>query len=160
MSFELIALKIYFQVAAVRSTLIHKNDDPFWVAAAATFKTPEMLVMYQINESCLEAADISGRFGVDEYADFFVASCAPKYRNQGLSSELYRLSLILIKAVGLKVVKSTFTSPYTRAAVKKLGFQELSRVTYKGLKDSQGNLIFDQSKLTDEHFAALMVKVL
>lgn len=73
---------------------------------------------------------------------------------------MYRRSLILFKEVGLKLAMSIVTSPFTRAALKKHGFEEINRINYKGLKDQQENLIFDQSKLTDEHFAAIMVKVI
>ena len=117
-------------------------------------------LMYKM---CVEAEKIANtyeRFGITKYGSFLVASCAPKYRNQGLTKELYRRSLVLFKAEGLPLARSVFTSPYTRAAVRSLGFEELSRVYFKDLKDDDGNPVFDPSQLNDEHFAAVMVKLL
>lgn len=105
-------------------------------------------------------ANVFERYGVNEYAALLVSSTHPKFRNQGLATEMYKRTLTLLKAEGVKVVKSTFTSPYSRAAVKRLGFEELCRVNWRDVKDKEGNFVFDHSQLTDEHYGAVMVKQL
>jgi len=58
-------------------------------------------------------------FGVEEYAEFFVASCDAKYRRRGITTEMYRRNLEFLRAEGFKLVKSIFTSPFTRSIVSK-----------------------------------------
>lgn len=107
-----------------------------------------------------KVANIYERYGVTEYAGFLVASTHPKFRKQGLATEMYKRSLVLLKAEGLKIVKSTFTSPFSRAAVRRLGFEEICRVDWKDVKDKEGNFVFDHSQLTDEDYGAVMIKQL
>ncbi|CAL8091599.1 unnamed protein product [Orchesella dallaii] len=145
------------EVAAVRATFIHKKDDNCWDFFPR--KSLASKNLYQMCEIALEKGNIYERYGITEYADFLVASCATKYRNQGLAKELYRRSMELFKVEGIKLAKSVFTSPFSRAAVKRLGFEEICRVDYKTMKDKDGNPVFDPSQLTDEHFGAVMVKL-
>lgn len=105
-------------------------------------------------------AGLLERYGLDEYAEFFVASCAPHHRRQGITSEMYVRNLKFLAAEGFKLAKSLFTSTYTRAAVTKLGFDEVCRLDYRDLYDEDGQPAFDPDDLTPEHFASVMVKQL
>ncbi len=105
-------------------------------------------------------AGIFETYKLDEYAEFFVASCATNHRRQGLTSEMYVRNLKFLKAEGFKLAKSLFTSPYTRAAVKKLGFKEVCRIDYRDLYDQHGRLAFDPKDLNEQSFAAVMIKLL
>jgi predicted acetyltransferase len=99
-------------------------------------------------------------FGVEEYAEFFIASCDPKYRRLGLTTEMYRRNLEFLTAEGFQLAKSTFTSPYTRSIVSKFGFEEVCRLDYHEFVDEEGQMVFNPDELSDEHFAAVMVKEL
>lgn len=108
----------------------------------------------------IEKAQIYERFGIETYAEFLIASCSPKYRKQGITTELYKRSIAFLDAEGFKLVESIFTSQWARKVVEDLGFKELSRVYYKDLRDDNGQIIFDSDKLNSEHFGALMVKLI
>jgi len=107
-----------------------------------------------------EEANIFEAFDLTEYADFFVASTAKKYRQRGLAQELYKRSLAFLKAEGFKLAKSLFTSPHTRKAVTNLQFKELSRINYTDVILEDGDKVFCDSDLKPEHYASLMAKVL
>lgn len=142
-------------MVAVRITYRHNkytnfNDIPF-----NSHQSKVILKLVDITDSM---AGLFERYGVNEYAEFFVASCAPHHRRQGITSEMYVRNLKFLKAEGFKLAKSLFTSPFTRAAVVKLGFEEVCRIDYRDLYDENGELAFDPNNLTSEHFAAVMVK--
>lgn len=61
-------------------------------------------------------------------------------------------------AEGFTMTKSVFTSPYSRAAAMKLGFEEVHRLYFKDAMNPDGNPIFSQYELTDEHYGALLCK--
>ncbi len=109
---------------------------------------------------CHKACDPFEYYNVKEFANFFVASTATKFRNQGIASELYKRSFAFLAAEGFVMVKSVFTSPFSRSAALKLGFEELYRLDYKDAIDTNGTPVFAQCKLTEEHYGALMCKKL
>lgn len=117
-------------------------------------------VLIRLCEITDRMAGLFETFGLREYAEFFTASCATHHRRQGITIEMYQRNLRFLKAEGFKLAKSLFTSPYTRAAVTKLGFKEVCRLDYRDLYDENGQLAFHPSVLTDQHFAAIMVKQL
>jgi GNAT superfamily N-acetyltransferase len=67
-------------------------------------------------------------YGVAFYAEFFMSSVDPKWRGQGLATEMYERSVSLLRAQGFPLVKSSFTSPITRKIATKMGFKELARL--------------------------------
>lgn len=99
-------------------------------------------IFYDIGEIVHEEGDLFERYQVSHMADLLLSSCAPQYRKQGLSKELYRRTLNFLKAEGVPIAKSVFTSPFSRAAVKPLGFEQVCRLYYKDVKDENGNLAF------------------
>lgn len=123
-------------------------------------KSKPMLCLRRLVQICDKACNVFEHYNINEYAEFFVASTAPKYRNQGLAKELYRRSLIFLAAEGFKMAKSIFTSPYSRAAARRLGFEEVYRIHYRDILDDDGNPIFAGYELTDEHYGAVLCKLL
>lgn len=113
-------------------------------------------VVVLVNEGC----DLFDYYKIDEYADFFVASCAPKHRRQGITSEMYRRSLKFLAAEGFKMAKSAFTSPWTRLAAQNLGFEEVCTIKYTDIKDEDGNPVYKNYQLHDEHYVSNLCKVL
>lgn len=73
---------------------------------------------------------------------------------------MYQRSIKLLQSLGIKVVKCIFTSPSSRHLAKKLGFEEICRINFKDLKDSNGKDVFADRMdlLSSEHYAAAMVK--
>lgn len=117
-------------------------------------------VLLRLVEITENMAGLFETYRLDEYAEFFVASCAPHHRQRGITTEMYVRNLRFLKAEGFKLAKSLFTSPYTRAAVAKLGFKEVCRLDYRDLCDENGKAAFEAGQLTDGQFAAIMVKEL
>lgn len=82
---------------------------------------------------------------LDEYAELFMASVHSDFRGQGLAGEMYRGAVRLVQGKGLKLMKSCFTSPYTRIIGKKLGFRELAQKSFNE-EDEDGKPTFPNSK--------------
>jgi len=74
--------------------------------------------------------------------------------------EMYLRSLSFLKAEGYGLIKCIFTSPTSRRAAFKLGFEPCGRVDYKDVVGKDGKFVFPQEKLTDEHYALAMIKTL
>ena len=100
-------------------------------------ESPQTLKILNVMKKLEKESNLLETYGVEFYADFFMSSVEPKYRSQGLATELYERSVTLLKSKGFPLVKSSFTSPITRKIGTKMGFQELARV-----------YLFDE---TDEH---------
>ena len=60
----------------------------------------------------------------------------------------------MLQAMGFTVVKSVFTSPYTRRAAQKLNFKELYRLYFQEFVNSKGIRCFAHAG--PEDFAAVM----
>ncbi|CAL8141996.1 unnamed protein product [Orchesella dallaii] len=143
------------KVVAVRITYRHTPLTNFDDIPINSHQSKVLLRVVEVTE---RMAALFERFDLDEYAEFFMASCAPDHRRQGITSEMYARNMKFLAAEGFKLAKSVFTSPYTRAAVAKLGFKEVCRLDYHDLYDETGKLAFDPEELTSEHYAAIMVK--
>ncbi|CAL8091605.1 unnamed protein product [Orchesella dallaii] len=146
------------EVVAVRAICHEKMEVNPWITFPKTSRAAQIFI--DIGEIVHDMEDIYEKYQLSESADLLLSSCAPKYRNQGISKELYKRAINFLTAEGFKMVKSVFTSPYSRAGIKNLGFEEVNRLYYKDLKDENGNPVFDTSKLDSESYAALMVKLL
>jgi len=144
-------------VAAVRVTFRHKKDTSF---EGLKVESHTLKVLFDVVNICGERCDLFKQYDVEEYGNFFVASCAPKYRKQGITSEMYRRSLAFLKAEGFQMAKSCFTSPFTRAAATNLGFEEAARLDYKEMVDGEGKPVFNHDELNEEHYACNMCKAL
>lgn len=106
-------------------------------------QSKSMFAVFEIFDKLNKIGKIYERYGIDEYAEFFLVSTTPKYRNQGASKELYRRSLDFLRAEGFKVAKVFLSSPWTVAGTKSLGFEELGSLSYETVRWSEsGELIF------------------
>ncbi|CAL8111442.1 unnamed protein product [Orchesella dallaii] len=145
------------EVAAVRVTFRHRKDTTF---DGISMNSRTLKHLYKLVDICHQRCDLFEKYDLEEYADFFVASCAPKYRKRGITTEMYKRSLAFLKAEGFKLAKSVFTSPYTRAAARNLGFVEDSRVEFSELKEEDGSPLFYPKVLNEEHYGSMMSKLL
>lgn len=87
---------------------------------------------------------------LDCYADIFMASVDRRYRGQGLATEMYESAVPFLKARGIKLVKSCFTSPFTQRIGKNLGFRELARRHFRDYRDENGDVVFTNAGESDE----------
>lgn len=109
------------------------------------------LIMGTVNQN----SRIYEKYGIDSFVNFYTACVDPKYRGQGLATEMYRWALNFVRErKDFKHVKSNLTSPYTRLICQKFGFKELSRVYYNDFKDEDGKPLIDGA--TDDEFVAFM----
>lgn len=88
----------------------------------------------------------------DSYAEIYTVSTAREFRGHGLLKKAMAINLSYLRENGYSLVEGLFSSPYSRAAAYSLGFKELSRVSYKELRNSDGHAV---DPLTQE-FASLM----
>jgi len=145
------------EVAGVRVTFRHKKDTTFAGVKIQDY-TFRMLVR-QVG-MCNDRCDLFKHYDLEEYADFFVASCGTSYRRQGITGEMYKRCLGFLKAEGFKMCKSVFNSPFTRHIALKLGFEEKARVYFKEVMNDQGKPAFKLDELNEEHFGSNLCKLL
>lgn len=105
-------------------------------------------------------ADFPGKYGIDNWAEFFAVSTDPEFRNQGLAGELYERSIKFLKSAGFKHALVLVTSPYTKQATRKRGFIEIARMDYDQIKNPEGKPAFKAEELNEDHFGLVMVKEL
>lgn len=60
----------------------------------------------------------------------------------GLATKSYQLVADIVKARGVKLLKSSFTNQYTQRIATKLGYRELARVYNRDYKDKNGDLVW------------------
>ncbi|CAG7833343.1 unnamed protein product [Allacma fusca] len=104
-------------------------------------ESDEQGTIFNFLDSAQKTINIFEEYGLDEYADFAMASVAREFRGEGLATELYERSLKLLRHLGFKLVKSTFTSPYTRKIGTKYGFEELARKYFRELQNTRGDYL-------------------
>jgi len=100
------------------------------------------------------------KWNVTDYAEMFIASTNPTYRNQGLSTELFSRAVQFLHAEGFDFIECIFTSATTRRMATKLGFQHYHKILYKDLRDEAGQNIFRTEKITEDDYASAMVKII
>lgn len=141
----------------MRAIFIETESDDFWDTFPRKCRASQ--IFFDIGEILHKEVDLFELYGVEKMADLFLSSVAPKYRNQGLSKEMYKRTLKFLAAEGIPLVKSVFTSPISRQAAFPLQFEEVCRLYYKDVKDNRGRLAFPSTELDDEvHYAALMAR--
>lgn len=79
---------------------------------------------------------------LDCYAELFMISMEKEFRGYGLATKSYQLVADMVKARGVKLLKSSFTNPYSQRIATKLGYREIGRVYNRDYKDSNGDLVW------------------
>jgi len=79
---------------------------------------------------------------LDCYAELFMISIEKEFRGCGLACKSYQLVADILKARGVKLLKSSFTNPYTQRIATKLGYRELARVYNRDYKDKNGDIVW------------------
>jgi len=142
------------EIAAVRISFHHTKD----IAFDEVKTSRQAQLLFKLLDEIEEAAEIHSRYGVESWAEFLIASTNPKYRSNGIAGEFYTRSIEFFKAEGFKHAVVVVTNAHTKAATKKRGFEEASRIDYDKFLDFEGNPAFDKNQLTPEHFALCVVK--
>jgi len=81
-------------------------------------------------------------FECDFFAEIRISSVVPKYRNQGLGTEIYARLMQFLRAKGFPVLRSVFTSGATWAIGAKFGFVEIGRLYFRDVLDENGEKLF------------------
>jgi len=108
------------------------------------------------NQLVCDAQEIlNEKYPEDGYAVGFLSSVSPNYRGQGIATEIYRRSILLFRKNGFLIARNFFSSKITMKIVRKLGYEELSRVYLRELRNDDGLLVFPQAG--PDFYATLMV---
>jgi len=142
------------EIAGVRVTFHHTKDTSFDVK----FDSDSGKNLIKLVGDVEEMADIQNNLGEDNWAELFLTSTSPKFRQLGLAGEFYTRSIAFLKKIGFTNVIVIVSSPYTRMATSKLGFQELSCLNYKDVIGYDGKPMFFKGQLNEEHFACCKFK--
>jgi len=139
------------KVAGVRLTHTMTKYTSF---AHLKFKSQTIKNLFQLINLSNEQADVFNRYGLDHYAFYLAASTSSDYRNQGLASEMYRRSELLLRHHKFPLVTSIFSSPWTRKIATNRKFVEISRVYMKDMKDENGKQLLPNAN--DDDMACCM----
>jgi len=116
---------------------------------------PQAKIQIIFDQLAEDTYDIHEEFNVDSYLNYKLTCVDPKFNGEGIAFELFKRSLKLAKVHHHSFVAGSFTSPYMRKIVTKLGFQEVCRLYMADLKDRNGNTLFPTAAMND--FVAFMI---
>ncbi|CAG7733619.1 unnamed protein product [Allacma fusca] len=133
--------------AGARISFNHKRDTDWSVF---DFKSSKMAKLMQYINCLDDHTRLFEKYNLDSYITFFLAIVHPDFRKQGLVTEMYRRAVDLARAEGFFLAKACFSSPYSRAAALKVGFQEVARITYSDVKDENGKPVIPGA-MDDQH---------
>ncbi|ODM99611.1 hypothetical protein Ocin01_07069 [Orchesella cincta] len=144
------------KIAGARITLHHTPETKF-----VSLTNRNAKLFFKLVNDVEELADVTNKHGIDNYIEFFMASTSRDFRGQGLVGEFYNRSINFLKAEGFKHALVVVTSPHTKAATLKRGFEQQSRLDYDKFMDFDGKTpVFKKEDLTPEDFALVMLKTL
>jgi len=132
------------KVAGARIIAIHRRND---VHNPLKLESPEMKKIMPFLAIVDATAAIFDHYPeVNEYAELFMASVHPDFRGQGLAGEMYRGAIRNLQSKGFQLLKSCFTSPFTKKIGEKMGFRELARAKFNEYQDENGELVFPSAE--------------
>lgn len=101
----------------------------------------------QILDDAEKAVDFGQVFGTSDYCTMFGVLVAPKFRRQGLATELAKRSLALFLQNGKTHTVIKCTSPFTRSMMVRLGFEEIGKLGYDQIVNEAGEKVFSENEL-------------
>lgn len=146
---------MFFQIAGVRITFIHTPDLSL---ESIPLHSKQLQIILKFIQELEARADVAGRYNITSWAEFFIASTSRDFRNLGIAGELYDRSIKFLQAEGFKHALVVVTSPYTKQATKKRGFEQVARMDYDEITDHEGKPAFNKEDLNEDHFALAMLK--
>lgn len=80
--------------------------------------------MFSIMDYTMKQFNIFEKFNVTDYLSAYGLCVNPEYTGRGIATELLKARVPLLKALGLKVTSTLFTSIGAQKAALKAGYQE------------------------------------
>lgn len=146
---------IFLHIAGVRITFIHTPEISF---DSIPLHSRQVQIILKFIHELKARADVSNKYKISTWAEFFIASTSRDFRNLGIAGELYDRSIKFLQAEGFKHTLVVVTSPYTKQATKKRGFEQVARMDYDEITDHEESPVFNKEDLNEDHFALVMVK--
>jgi len=120
------------QIAGARIIAIHRREN--YTTVPREMHSAEMKKIWPFLHQLDEDSNIFKFYpDLDCYADIFMASVDRRYRGQGLATEMYESAVPFLKARGIRLVKSCFTSPFTQKNWGKSRFSGTRKKALSGL---------------------------
>lgn len=104
-----------------------------------------------------ELFDVFDHFQVDHYLHAFGLGVNSKHRGKGIAVELLKARVTLLKALGLNVTATIFSTLSSQKAAVKAGYEETFAISYKDVQQKFPH--FDFSKATGTHCKTFVMKV-
>ena len=80
--------------------------------------------MFSIMDYAVKQFNIFEKFNVTDYLSAYGLCVHPEYTGRGIATELLKARIPLLKALGLKVTSTQFSSIGVQKAALKAGYQE------------------------------------
>lgn len=109
---------------------------------ARVFRHPKSQAISKIHRELDSRCNIFEKYpDVQFYAEFYGVCVDPEFQNQGLATEMYRRSIVLLKAKGITLATVGFTGSYSRKAGIKNGYIEIARTYLRDVRNFNGVLL-------------------
>ncbi|XP_018574986.1 uncharacterized protein LOC108913832 [Anoplophora glabripennis] len=120
--------KIEF-VGGNMTTISEKGDASDLEGKSETYKKVLSAIIYTSKKR-----DIFSELNINEYLTAFGLYVLPKFRGQGIGTEILRARRELCLAVGIKTSATVFTSIISQKNAKQAGFKEFVEIDYDDLE--------------------------
>ncbi|CRK86210.1 CLUMA_CG000337, isoform A [Clunio marinus] len=94
----------------------------------------DMKLLQKSKKFTMQGFDIYDTFKTDHYLNGFGLGVKPNYRGHGISVELLKARIPLMKSLNIRVSGTSFSSIQAQRAAVKAGFTEVASVSYDNVK--------------------------
>ncbi|KAJ8667551.1 hypothetical protein QAD02_009214 [Eretmocerus hayati] len=96
-----------------------------------------------------EKIDFFDKFpGIEKILKVLIVTVDRNHGKKGLATNLLKEALNFARSRGIQVVGGTFTSPYSRRAAEKVGFQTYADIDSRSFRDANGKSIYTEPHVT------------
>lgn len=122
-----------------------KNDDP------------DLKILRESRDFTSSLYDIFEHYPVDQYLDAFGLGVISEYRRKGIAVELLKARIPLMKALGLSLTATAFSTISSQKAASKAGFIEVFAISYEELQMKFPH--YDFSEATGTHSKTFVLQI-
>jgi len=123
-------------------------------------RSVEGKMLVKLLDEARSKAKLLQELGTENYVDMFSVLISPKYREQGIATEMCRRALDLFRKKGHRHAVIECTGPIIRDMMGHMGFIELSGYEFQNLVDSSGKRVFKEKLLNRDHSVTVFAKLL
>lgn len=118
---------------------------------------PDLLILRESRNYTESLYDVFKKYPIDNFLDAFGLGVKSEYRGNGIAVELLKARIPLLKALGLKLTMTSFSTLSSQKAAVKAGFTETFAISYEELQIKFPH--YDFSKATGSHSRIFILEI-